>query len=125
MLAYLLDEQISRMVAEQVRSKRPDIPIESAHRWRGGTFLSTDDSLILAAAREEGLTLVTYDVSTIAPVLVEWAQAGLCNAGVVFIDHRTIASSNFGGLVRALIAHWDAYYTDEWTNRIDYLRPFP
>ncbi len=122
MLAYLLDQNISDAVEGQVRAKRPDIPIESVQRWRGGALLGTQDGPILAAAREAGLTLVTYDVSTIVPLLAEFGRTGTPHAGVLFIDHRTMASHNFGALVRALIAHWDARATEDWANRADYLR---
>lgn len=40
----------------------------------------------------------------------------------MFIDHRAIASHRFGALVRALIAHWDAYHEQTWTNRVDFLK---
>ncbi len=121
MRGLLLDEQISPVVAAQVRTKRPDIPIQSVHEWRGGRLLGTADRGVLAAAAEDGLTLVTYDRKTIPPLVGEWSASGRSHGGVVYVDTRTIASSDFGRLVRALTRFWDRERTADWTNRIGYL----
>jgi hypothetical protein len=124
MLAFLLDQQISPEVAEQVRAKRPEIPIQSIYEWREGTFVGIADALILQAAAEDSLTLVTYDRKTIPPVLAEWGISGQSHAGVVFVDNFTIASNDFGRLVRGLIYYWDQEQASDWTNRIGFL-PVP
>ena len=121
MLSLLLDEQISPLVAEQISARHPSIPIQTIHRWRRGAFTGVDDSLVLRAAAEEGLTLVTYDLKTIPPLLVEWAAAGLRHAGVVFVDHRTIRSSDFGRLARALVLLWEREHARGWQDRIVFL----
>ncbi len=121
MLSLLLDQHLSREITEQVRAKRPEIPILSLHEWREGLFVGIADPLILHAAADEGLTLVTYDRKTIPPVLVEWGTSGISHGGVVFVDNLTIASSDFGRLVRALIYYWDAEHASDWTNRIGFL----
>lgn len=125
MLSYLLDEHISAVVARQVAAHRPEIPIHSLHDWRGGRLLRASDDEILHAAREEGLTLVTYDLSTIPDLLTRFAADGIAHAGVIFIDQRTILPRNFGGLVRALTACWDARREWDWTNRVYFLAPGP
>src|SRR5437868_3665535 len=117
MLAYLLDEHLSPEIAAQVRRKRPGITIESIQTWRDGQFRRTEDARILVAATEAGLTLVTYDRSTILPVLEEWGEEGRSHAGVLFISHRAIPASAIGALVKALLAHWEATREDRWTNR--------
>ena len=121
MLAFLLDQQISLEVAEQVHARRPEIPIRSLYAWRDGAFVGTPDPLILRAAAEDGLTLVTYDRKTIPPVLVEWGTAGTLHGGVLFVDNRTIASNDFGRLVRSLIYYWDSEQAADWSNRIGFL----
>ncbi|HLK55834.1 MAG TPA: hypothetical protein VKU00_04700 [Chthonomonadaceae bacterium] len=121
MLSLLLDQHISMEVAEQVRAKRPEIPILSLYEWRDGAFIGIVDPLILQAVAEEGLTLVTYNRKTIPPVLVEWGISGIEHGGVVFVDNFTIASSDFGRLVRGLIHFWDQEHTRDWTNRIGFL----
>ena len=122
MLPLLLDENISPTVAEQVARRRPDIPIQSIFRWRGGMLLRHSDERILQAAAEDGLTLITYDQKTIMPLLSEWGAAGIDHRGVVFIDQYTIRSNDFGGLVRAIEQFWDLEHQQIWTNRIDFLQ---
>lgn len=123
MLSLLLDENLAPEIARQIAQKRPDIATTSVHYWHEGQFKSERDEAILVAAAQEGLTLVTYDQKTIFPVLVRWGHAQTDHAGVVFVDDRTIASNNFGALMRTLIALWDASHQDDWTNRVEFLRP--
>ncbi len=117
----LLDENLSDVVAQQVRLHRKDIPIESVHTWRQGAFRGKRDPDLLRAAHEEAWTLVTYDQNTIPPLFYEFIQAGEDHAGVVFIDDRTIRPDDFGLLVRSLIAFWDVHGQQDWTNQVMYL----
>lgn len=123
MLAFLLDEQISHVVAEQMRQKRPDIRVESVLRWREGDLRGKADALVLAAAHEEGLTLVTYDQKTIPPLLMELGMSEGHHSGVVFVDRNTIASENIGVLSQALIAFYDQYSSLVWTDLVMFLSP--
>ena len=50
MLAFLTDEHITHVVAEQVHQKRPDIRIESVLRWRGGSLRNKADIRLCALA---------------------------------------------------------------------------
>jgi hypothetical protein len=109
-------------VAAQIKTKRPEIRVESLRSWQGGAFVGVSDEVLLHAAAQSNLTLITYDQKTIPPILVGWAQIGRHHGGVIFTDHLTIAQSDIGGLVRAIIAHWDAANDWDWTDRIDYLR---
>jgi hypothetical protein len=122
MLAYLLDEHLSQEVAALVRARRPEIRIESIRHWREGRMMRQSDEAILIAAREEGLTLVTYDQKTVVPLLVRWGLQEVSHSGVVFVDDRTMASNDLRALVRGLIAHWELYHNEDWTNRADYLQ---
>jgi Domain of unknown function (DUF5615) len=125
MLALLLDENLSHEIADQIAIKRPEIPIVSLRQWQEGRFLSTDDETVLQAAAHAGLTLVTYDQRTIPPLLLLFAEQGLSHGGILFVDQRTIASDDFGGLVRALIWFWEEHHEQDWANRLAYLRPAP
>jgi predicted nuclease of predicted toxin-antitoxin system len=120
-LRLLLDENISDVVAQQVRLHRGGIHIESVHTWRAGAFRGRRDPDLLRAAREEGWTLVTYDQNTIPPLFFEFIQAGEEHAGVIFIDDRTIRPEEFGLLVRSLIAFWEVRGNRDWTNQVMYL----
>ena len=64
-LCLLLDEQISYRVAEQIRTHRPDLTVQSVRDWRGGVLRGCSDDEILRAARSAALTLVTFDLRTI------------------------------------------------------------
>lgn len=121
--SLLLDEHISATVAIQIRRKHPVIAIQSVHRWRSGSFCGKADDLLLAAAAGEGLTLVTYDQQTIPPLLAEMALLQRSHGGVAFVDDRTIASSDIGALVRAIVSLWDQCHAWDWANRVVYLRP--
>ncbi len=79
--------------------------------------------MVLQGAAEDGLTLVTYDLKTIPPVLVEWGASGRSHGGVILVDDRTIAPADFGGLARALLACFEAQGTWDWADRIVYLKP--
>ena len=123
MLSFLLDEQISPNIAEQIKLKHPEIPVFSLHNWHNGAYLGIVDEVILQNAAIEKITLVTYDQKTIPPILVEWGQANLNHAGVIFIDYRSISPSNFGSLVKALVWLWKTQSQSNWQNRIVYLQP--
>jgi hypothetical protein len=121
-LSLLLDEHISAAVATQVQARRPEVSIQSIYDWRGGSFAGEDDDPLLAAAAGEGLTLVTYDQKTIPSLLTEFALQDRSHGGVVFVDDRTIASSDIGSLVLATLALWDQGQAWDWTNRVVFLR---
>ncbi|MCX6378882.1 MAG: DUF5615 family PIN-like protein [Armatimonadetes bacterium] len=107
MLTLLLDENISPVVAEQAVLKNPEARILSIHHWHGGEYLSVPDELILEIALQEEITLVTFDQSTIRPVLKAWGEVGRSHGGVFFIDEKSIAQNDYGTLVRALLTIWE------------------
>ena len=74
------------------------------------------------AAFERAWTLVTYDLRTIAPLLKDWGEIGRMHGGVIFVDERTLAPNDFGGLVRALGQVWTQQGSHEWSNRILFLQ---
>lgn len=121
MLSLLLDEQISPQVAAGLNRKHPEVVVASLHVWRDGSLMGKEDSLVLLAAREEGLTLVTYDQRTIPPILSEWGIQGISHSGVVFVGEETVASSDIGGLIRALVELWRTQELLDWTDRIAFL----
>lgn len=90
--------------------------------WEGGHFLSASDELVLQEAHKQRLTLGTFDLRTIPPLLRSWAEQGIDHSGVILVDDRTIAQSDIGGLLAALCAVWKAQRDLDWTNRVVYLR---
>lgn len=123
MLAYLVDESISYVIAEQIVRQNAAITAQSVFRWEGGEYVGETDDCLFCAARDEGLTLVTYDIKTIPKLAAELAAEGESHAGILFVDLSSIRSSDFGGLVRALLAHWQRYSAESWTDRVAFLEP--
>lgn len=122
MLRYLLDEQISPVVANRLIVKNPQIVALSVHRWRSAALLGALDASLLRAASEERLTLVTYDVKTIPDLIADWATQGIPHAGVVFVSSRSIASNDLRALVGALQQLWRETRALDWRNRTIFLR---
>lgn len=121
MLHYLLDEQLSPEIARQLGLRSQPIPAVSVHHWRERKFRGRPDSEILETAHQDRLTLVTYDLKTIPGLLRERADDGMSHHGVIFIDDRTIASSDLGGIIRALAEVWKVYSKQNWINRSMFL----
>jgi predicted nuclease of predicted toxin-antitoxin system len=122
MLSFLLDEQISPLVAVGLHRSHPEVKVASLHAWRDGALMGQEDSHVLRAAHEDGLTLVTYDQRTIPPLLVEWGAQGVSHSGVVFVGEETVAPSDIGGLIRALVVLWQEQASLDWADRIAFLR---
>ena len=80
------------------------------------------DETLLGAARAERLTLVTYDVRAIPRLLSEMAADHEDHSGVLFVEDATLHSSDLDGLVNALLWHWERYKSDEWMNRVAFLK---
>lgn len=122
MLKLLLDEHISRAVAEGLRRRHRQLVVFCMAEWGDGEFLGQSDSACLKQAAAQGLTLVTYDRRTIPPLLKAWAEEEQTHGGVIFVDEKTISPSDTGGLVDSLsdlsrmTAKWN------WTDRICFLR---
>jgi hypothetical protein len=97
------------------------IEIFCMSEWEEGT-LGQDDSVCLHAAALRGLTVVTYDRRTIPPLLKDWAEQERDHGGVIFVDERTIAPSDIGGLVMALNQLANETENLDWMNRVFFLR---
>ena len=124
MLSLLLDENISSEVARQVILKRPDISILSVQTWEKGRLRGVKDEGVLKVAQQAGLTLVSYDVNTIPPLLDRFANEGFVHSGIVFVNSATIRSNDYGNLVRGLIQLYDEEKEALWQDRLFFL-PLP
>jgi len=122
MLKLLLDEHLSPDIAEGLRRKCKNLAIHGLAEWEGGRFLGLSDDAILEEAAIQKLTLVTYDLKTIPPLLKTWIEAGHDHAGVIFVDNKTIPSSDRGGLIRALQKLNEDAGQGDWTNQVGFLR---
>ena len=122
MLKLLLDEHISPDVAVGLRRGNRTIVVHAMTEWEDGNFLGQDDAACLREATSQKLTLVTYDRRTIPPLLKRWAEEGRKHAGVIFVDEKSIAPSDIGGLVWALTMLAKEARRWVWTDRICFLR---
>jgi hypothetical protein len=122
MLKLLLDEHISPDVARGLRRRDRRITVHAMTEWEDGNFLGQEDAACLKEATAQRLTLVTYDRRTIPPLLKAWAEEGRHHAGVIFVDDKTIAPSDIGGLVLALAGLVKEARNWDWTDRICFLR---
>ena len=122
MLKLLLDEHISPAVADGLGRNHGALVVICMAEWESGEFLGQDDSASLEQAAAQGLTLVTYDLRTIPPLLKAWAEEERKHGGVIFVDEKTISPSDTGGLVRALTSLFRKTAKWDWTNRVCFLR---
>ena len=121
MLKLLLDEHLSPRPAQQFQAKWPEALIDSVLVWQDARLVGAPDELLLAAAHEDGWTLVTYDQATIVPLLKRWGEQGIAHGGVILVDDRTIAANDIGGLIESLSMVWAEERYAEWTNVVIYL----
>ena len=122
MLKLLLDEHTSPEVAKGIQRRIRTLIVNSMVEWEDGNFLGKEDSACLLEAAKQCLTLVTYDRRTIPPLLKLWAEEGRSHGGVIFVDEKTIAPSDIGGLVRALMLVTIETGQMDWTNQVYFLR---
>ena len=76
---FLLDEQMEPTLAGMLRQR--GIDALSMQEWHGGSYLHRPDEEILAGAEADGLTLISYDVHTIPPLLRRLAEKRDCSRG--------------------------------------------
>lgn len=122
MLRILLDEIIPGAVAIGLKRRHSALFVIDLPEWESGKYLSTTDEVILSKAHEYGLTLVTYDLSTIPSTLKTWAESGREHSGVILIDDKTIHQSDVGGIIDALEHLWLNEQKHDWLNRVMFLR---
>jgi hypothetical protein len=117
MLQFLLDVHVPPAVAGTLGHGALHL-----RDWESGRWLNAPDPQILDAVLQAGLTIVTFDVHTFPTPLLERTAAGLDNPGVVFVNRRTLAQNDVGGLAKALDRLWQAEHKANWLNRCWFLR---
>ncbi len=80
------------------------------------------DPELLRAAVQQRLTLLTFDLKTIPNLLRLWADQDIEHGGVIFIDEKSFAQNDVGGIARALCALWRSQGKLDWTNRTVFLQ---
>jgi hypothetical protein len=121
MLRLLLDEHISPRVVAGLRRLDASLVVHAMKEWEDGAFPGRADAECLVEAAHQDLTLVTYDRRTIPVILKAWADEGRGHGGVIFVDEKTIAPSDVGGLVRALRVLIRRMGSLDWRDRAVFL----
>lgn len=103
---FLLDEDLSRRVAEGLRARGIDaVAVSEVHR--GNRAIPDEDQLRYAT--EHARVLVTYNRADFQALDVQWRRKGQRHAGILWCSERIIPRRAFGDLIRAL----EAVTTDE------------
>lgn len=76
---------------------------------------------MLSYLLDENISFIVADQA----LLTELAADSEAHSGVIFVDALSLHSNDFGGVVTALLAHWQRYGSEEWNNRIAFLEPSP
>lgn len=97
-MRFLLDEHLSRRVAQGLRQRQTDAVglTESSYRH----LLGKPDEEILEAAAAEGRAVVTHDVADFTDLHRDWILTNRRHAGIVLVSGRFRVGS--GELVKAL-----------------------
>ncbi|MEK7676152.1 MAG: hypothetical protein AAB676_10015 [Verrucomicrobiota bacterium] len=123
MMELLLDEHVTPGIALAARKLSRGIRIVSIHDWLDGHFVGVPDAEILREAVRRRVTFVTFDLKTIPLLLRSWAELGMDRGGVVFVDEKTFAQNDVGGMARALCELRKLQGNLDWTNRAFFLQP--
>jgi hypothetical protein len=123
MLRILVDEQIDPDVAQAVKKRCRDLEITPLRDWMEGHFVSASDEEVLREAALQGLTLLSFDLRTIPPLLRTWGERGIDHGGVIFVDDKSFAQNDIGGIAKALAEFWALQGKLNWTNRSFFLTP--
>jgi len=95
---FLLDEQISPAVAAAAGRRSIDIAAVA-----GSELAWMDDETIFREAIRQRRILVTYDIADFVSLYRDLLKEGADIPGIVFVDGRTITTSQVGRLASALI----------------------
>jgi uncharacterized protein DUF5615 len=68
----------------------------------GSALAGLDDRALLRLAVADGRILVTYNNGHFAPLMTDLLRERASFPGIVFVDRRTIPTSDVGGLARSI-----------------------
>jgi hypothetical protein len=121
MLQILTDEQIDPKVAVAVKRRRRDISIVSLFDWLDGHFVGASDEELLREAARQAMTLLSFDLKTLPPLLRAWGERRIDHGGVIFVDHKSFAQNDTSAISKALVDLWELQGKLDWRNRCFFL----
>jgi len=123
MLHILTDEQIGPNVAVAAKRRCREISVVSLFDWLDGHFVGASDEELLREAARQEMTLLSFDLKTIPPLLRAWGERGIDHGGVIFVDNKSFAQNDTGGISKALVDLWELQGKLDWKNRCFFLTP--
>jgi uncharacterized protein (DUF433 family) len=82
---------LESFIAQRIRQKQPDLPIDSLHGWQEGNLMGKPDSSVLRAAHEAGMVVVTFDTQILSE-LYFWFEEARPFGGLLFPQSVFIVS---------------------------------
>lgn len=123
MLQIFTDEQIDPDVAVAAKKRCRGILVISLFDWLDGHFVSASDEEVLREAARQGMTLLSFDLKTIPPLLRAWGERGVDHGGVILVDNKSFAQNDISGISKALVELWKLQGKLDWRNRCFFLTP--
>lgn len=116
----MADSNLSRRFVAACLRLRRDFPIAHLADWLDGKHRMSKDPALLAALREAGLVLVSFDRRTLAMHAGQLTCGGTGHAGVILF-RRSVSQTDYGKQSRLLVELWREAASWDWADRIEYL----
>jgi len=119
-IRLLADANLSRKFVRACLRLNKKFPLAHLTDWMDGRHRISEDPVLLAVLREQGLILVSFDRRTLAWHAGELTRAGTGHAGVILF-RRSVSPTDYGKQSRLLVEFWREAKEWEWSDRIEYL----
>ena len=120
MIRLVADGNMSRRFVSACLSLQPGFPILHIAVWLDGKHRISKDPVLLAALREHGIALVSFDRRTMARHAGQLTREGAGHAGVILF-RRSVSQMDYGKQSRLLVDLWRVAADWDWADRIEYL----
>lgn len=120
MIRLLADANLSRKFVRACLRLDKKFPLIHLADWMDGKHRVSEDPVLLAVLREQGLVLVSFDRRTMATHAGELTRAGAGHAGVILF-RRSVSPTDYGKQSRLLVEFWREAGNEDWADRIEYL----
>jgi hypothetical protein len=119
-IRLLADANLSRKFVRTFLRLPKKFPLAHLADWMDGKHWVSEDPVLLAVLREQGLILVSFDRRILAWPAGELTRAGSGHAGVILF-RRSVSPTDYGKQSRLLVEFWREAREWEWSDRIEYL----
>ena len=120
MIRLLADANLSRKFVRACLHLDKRLPLVHLADGMDGKHRVSDDPVLLAVLREQGLILVSFDRRTMAAHAGALTRAGMGHTGVMLF-RRSVSPTDYGKQSRLLVEFWREAKEWEWSDRIEYL----